>query len=231
MTYRGSGFPELSVGWFILYLSTSNGKGTLWRKHVCWSSEFISTSGLRKALTLEKQRPLLLKPDFSNLKKSLKWQQGYISCYKEPAKNKAKNKVSWRKHHQNSFCNSPSKSPGEVLAAPALVGFHIPLEENGWSIICERLVLANPQAGFACPGGMKCMLTPLIQLSKGQVAQLNLVRKVGLKLVPTFASTHWAPHFVALAQGARGRHSSCWEKKLWSFVWPYTKLMFMSWSS
>lgn len=37
---------------------------------------------------------------------------------------------------------------------------------------------------------MKCMLTPLIQLSKGQVAQLNLVRKVGLKLVPTFASTH-----------------------------------------
>lgn len=112
--------------------------------------------------------------EWASLKNSLKWQQVYISCYKEPAKDNAKNKVSWRNHYQNRFCNTP-KSLGEVSAAPALGDFHIPSEENGWCIICERLVLVNPRAGFASPGGMKYMLTPLMKLCKSQVVQLKQV--------------------------------------------------------
>lgn len=64
--------------------------------------------------------------------------------------------------------------------------------------------MANPWEG-----GMKCVFTPLTWPCKGQVAQPELLGKVGLKLVPSFASHHRAPHFVTLAQGIRGRNLNC----------------------
>lgn len=77
--------------------------------------------------------------------------------------------------------------------------------------------MAKPWAGFSSPGGMKYVLTPRIQLCKHQVAQLKLW-KVGLKLVPSFASHHRAHRFVALAEGIGGRNLNCCKKMLRCFV-------------
>lgn len=174
MTNRGGSFPECRLIYLIsLYLKWERNtlKKTCLLKFWVYFHFRIEESIDPRESGTSPTKTRLLNPSIAEAeseqgwKNSLKWQQVGISCYKEPAKNKAKNKVSWRKHHQNSFCKSP-KSPGEVLAAPALGGFHIPSEENGWSIICERLVLADPRAGFAFPGEMKYMLTCLVQLSK-----------------------------------------------------------------